>query len=228
MLKDLIKKRYSARVFSNSPVESEKVDYILDCALSAPSKQSLYPYEILILGDSPAAIQFKQWLFWNDTWTNDGNRADPKHKTPNKTRFNGQYKAPLVFLYAFRIPTNLKHKPGDLNKNRDVTDSMDMTVSASFAMLAAEEQGLATCFGKCHSEEYVNSILGIGTIKIGLALGMGYASTVSNKKSMIYPVIDKNKRIQGFDTNNLSQSYPLSKHNVRQNKPNNSTLFRFI
>lgn len=228
MLKELIKNRYSARSFKDTPIESEKVNYILECALSAPSKQSLYPYEILVLHNSPAAIEFKNWLFWHDTWTNNGKRVDPKNKTARTTSFNGQYRAPLVFLYAYRTPSNLKHKPGDVAKNRSVLDSMDMAVSASFAMLAAEEQGLRTCFGKCHSDYYVNSLLGEGKISIGLALGIGYATSVGNNKSMVQPVFDNKKKVQGYDTNNLEQSFPLSRHNVRQNKPNLTKLYRFI
>lgn len=228
MIRNLINKRYSARFFNSSPVELEKVNYILECALNAPSKQSLYPYEILVLGNSNAANEFKNWLFWHDTWTNNGKRLDSKNKIPKNTRFNGQYRAPLVFLYAYRVPTNLKHSPGDLNKNRDVLDTMDMAISASFAMLAAEEQGLRTCFGKCHSDEYVNTPLGGGKIRIGLALGMGYAKSVTNSNSMLQPIFNNNKSIQGYDTKNLEQSFPLAKHNVRQNKPNKNKLFRFI
>ena len=227
MLKDIIKKRYSAKFFSNNLIEQEKIDYILDCALNAPSKQSLYPYQILVLHNSSAAIDFKNYLFWNDTWTNNNSRINGYKRTAKNTRFNGQYRAPLVFLYAHRIPTNLTFTPGDINTNRDVLDSIDMTVSASFAMLAAEEQGLQTCFGKCHSDEYVNTVLGTGSVRIGLALGIGYA-TVRNNKSMSRPVYDNKNRLQGYDTANIDQTFPIKSHNVRRNKPNIDKLYRYI
>lgn len=228
MLQDIIKRRYSARNFENVEVEQNKVQYILDCALSAPSKQSVYPYKIFVLGNSKRANKFKNWLFWNDTWCVDGKRADPSQMDSKEKRFNGQYKAPLLFLYAHRTPKDLVHTPLTvLNNNLDY-NLVDMTVSASFAMLAAEEQGLRTCFGRCHSYEYVDSILGKGSIKIGLALGMGYAKSVTNKSDMRISITNKKNILQGYDTNNLEQTYPIKKHNVRQNKPDINELFTFI
>lgn len=228
MLQNIINNRYSARNFDDTEIESKKIDYILDCALKAPSKQSLYPYKIYILGNSKKAKKFKNYLFWQDTWCSKGNRADSSDKTPDNTRFNGQYNAPLLLLYAHRQFTDLVHTPLDAFGYRQESDLIDMTVSASFAMLAAEEQGLKTCFGKCHSEEYIDTVLGKGKIKIGLALGIGYATAVPNDSMMIRPIYDKKNHLHGYDTNNLDQSYPLENHNVRQNKPDINDLFTFI
>lgn len=230
MLKDIINKRYSARIFNDTTIEKEKIDYILDCALNAPSKQSVYPYIIYILGNSKKAIKFKNWLFWHDTWCAAGDRANIEKKTPKNTRFNGQYNAPLLFLYAHRESKNLVHTPLEQTVSawKQEANLVDMTVSASFAMLAAEEQGLRTCFGRCHSDEYVDTILGKGNVKISMALGMGYASSTDNTSPMITPVYNKKKKLQGYETNNLEQSYPIENHNVRQNKPAVDELFKFI
>lgn len=230
MLKDIINKRYSARIFNDTTIEKEKIDYILDCALNAPSKQSVYPYTIYVLGNSKKATKFKKWLFWHDTWCAAGHRADIVKKTPENTRFNGQYNAPLLFLYAHRELENLVHTPLEqtVHAYKQEADLVDMTVSASFAMLAAEEQGLRTCFGRCHSYEYVDTILGDGSVKIGMALGMGYASSVDDTSPMMIPVYNKKKKLQGYDTNNLEQSYPIEKHNARQNNPAVDKLFKFI
>lgn len=229
MLKNIIENRYSARNFDNIPIKEEKIQYILECALDAPSKQSLYPYKIFVLGNSKKATKFKNWLFWHDTWCADGVRADKENKTPKNTRYNGQYNAPLLFLYTYRELNDLKYIPGDLrDNNRDPRQNLiDMTVSASFAMLAAEEQGLRTCFGNCHNYEYIDTVLGAGSIKIDLALGIGYASSVPNHRRMLNP-INKKKKLQGYDTNNLEQSYPIEMHNVRQNKSAVDKLFKFI
>jgi nitroreductase len=230
MIKDIINNRYSARMFTNTIIEQNKINYILDCALNAPSKQSVYPYKILVLGNSKRATKFKKWLFWKDTWCSNGVRAKKENKTPDNTRFNGQYKAPLLFLYAYREPNNLTHIPIEYSNYEWMKDAalIDMTVSASFAMLAAEEQGLRTCFGRCHSHELVNTILGKGSIKVGMALGMGYANSVDNTSVMITPITNKSGSLQGYDTNNLEQTYPIENHNVRQNKPNIDELFKFI
>jgi len=221
MLRDIIKKRYSARFFENTDIEKSKIDYVLDCALSAPSKQSVYPYKIFVLGNSKRANKFKNWLFWNDTWCVDGVRADPLEIDSKEKRFNGQYRAPLLLLWAHR---NVSKKHLELYEWQNL---MDMSVSASFAMLGAEEQGLATCFGNCHSPEFNNTILGKGSIKIGLALGIGYA-TASDKNHTILTPVKKGKIVQGYDTTNVGQDYPLPMHNVRKNKPDSDILLTYI
>ena len=230
MIKNIIDKRYSARIFHDTVISREKANYILDCALKAPSKQSVYPYKIYVLGNSKRAIKFKNWLFWHDTWCADGVRANEENRTPENTRFNGQYNAPLLFLYAHRESNDLNHVPLDQTQFawKQEADLIDMTVSASFAMLAAEEQGLRTCFGRCHSYEYIDTILGEGSIKIGMALGMGYADSVDNKSKMTTPIRDTVGLLQGYETNNLEQTYPIEKHNVRQNKPKINELFTFV
>lgn len=230
MLKKIIDKRYSARIFHNTVIEEDKTNYILDCALKAPSKQSVYPYKIYVLGNSKRAIKFKHWLFWQDTWCADGSRVATENKTPDNTRFNGQYNAPLLFLYAHRQSNDLTHVPLEQTHHawKQDADLIDMTVSASFAMLAAEEQGLRTCFGRCHSYEYIDTILGEGSVKIGMALGMGYADSVDNESNMITPISDKTRLIQGYETNNLEQTYPIVKHNVRRNKPKIDELYTFV
>jgi nitroreductase len=230
MLQELIDQRYSAKIFHDTVIEEDKINYILDCALKAPSKQSIYPYKIFVLGNSKKATKFKEWMFYQDTWCAAGARADIENKTPDNTRFNGQYNAPLVFLYAHRESNNLNHVPIDQTQFawKKEADLIDMTVSASFAMLAAEEQGLRTCFGRCHSYEYINTILGEGSVRIGMALGMGYADSVDNDSKMITPIIDDTGVIQGYDINNLEQTYPIKKHNVRRNKPDIKELFTFI
>jgi nitroreductase len=227
MLKDIIDNRYSAKFFDNVEIEQEKIDYILGCALNAPSKQSLYPYKIFVLGNSKKARKFKEWLFWHDTWCSNGNLLDETNKTPENTRFNGQYNAPLLLLYSRRNVSNLEYAPKDLNTDRDVTDIIDLTISASFAMLAAEEQGLRTCFGKCHSNQYVDTVLGAGSVKIELALGVGYATSADNSSIMTSP-IKKGKEIVGYCTNNLDQTFPLSRHKIRRNKPSNDDLLIFV
>lgn len=230
MIKRIIDKRYSARTFCDKVISKQKTNYILHCALNAPSKQSIYPYKIYVLGNSKKAIKFKQWLFWHDTWCANGERSNTENKTPKNTRFNGQYNAPLLFLYAHRQPSNLTHIPIKQTNRafKNETDLIDMTVSASFAMLAAEELGLRTCFGRCHSYEYIDTVLGEGSVKIGMALGMGYADSVDNDSEMITPIRDATGSLQGYDTNNLKQTYPIKNHNVRQNKPKIDNLFTFV
>ena len=227
MLLDVISKRYSARIWDNTDVELSKINYILYCAYNAPSKQSVYPYEILVLGNNTKSKKIKNWLYWHDTWCVDGERAAyEKRKSPEK-RFNGQYRAPILLLWKFK-PISESHK--DLKHYRsyprecNVGHEVDMTVSASFAMLAAEEQGLATCFGRCHSVEMKHELI-TGTIPV--ALGIGYATPTTKTDTIIEPVYKKEK-LQGYDGRNTLQSFPIERHNLRIKKPSFDEVIKFI
>ena len=227
MLIDVISKRYSARIWDDKDVEQSKVNYILDCAYNAPSKQCVYPYEILVLGNSEKAKTIKDWLYWNDTWCVDGERAVYKKRKSPEKRFNGQYRAPILLLWSFK-PISDSHKNSNHYnfhpKQLDVGHEVDMAVSASFAMLAAEEQGLATCFGRCHSVEMKHELL-TGTIP--LALGIGYATPTTKTDSIIEPVY-KDERLEGYDGRNTLQSFPIEKHDVRIRKPSFDKIIKVI
>ena len=224
MIQDLINNRYSARKWLDKSIEQEKINYIIDCAYNAPSKQSLYPWTLYVLDESPKCKEFKDWLFWNDTWCYKGQRLAEQGQHSNDKRFNGQYKAPLLLLWAHRNLTNTEEDYSQWIQQRNL---IDITVSSSFALLAAEELGLRTCFGKCHSVEYTDTFLDKGTVNVGLALGIGYAEDDDNNDIMLFPVT-KDNQVQGYDTKNLNQNYPVYKHSTRKNKPDKNKLVRHL
>lgn len=232
-LKKLIIDRYSARTFLDREIEPYTINHILSCAYNAPSKQGLYPYTIYVLGEDPVAKEFKDFMFWEDTWCVKGERANPKDKNSTNKRFNGQYKAPLTLLWAHRDLDEDKHKDKDYWEYywpyARENNLVDMTVSASFAMLAAEEAGLRTCFGRCHSYQYTDTVLGKGNVIVGLALGIGYAEDDNDHKGMmIKPVLDAEGIKHGYETKNLNKSFPKFKHDYRKNKPAWDDLIKFI
>lgn len=51
MLKDLLEKRRSIRRFQERPVESEKIDLLMEAALRAPSSRGLNPWEFVVVDD---------------------------------------------------------------------------------------------------------------------------------------------------------------------------------
>lgn len=232
MIRDLVNNRYSARIWLDNPIEQEKIDYIIECAFKAPSKQSLYPWTMFVLGEDPKAKEFKNWLFWEDTWCYKGERAKPAGKHSNDKRFNGQYRAPLLLLWAHRDLNPEQHKDQHYWEHywpyAQQQNLVDMTTSASFALLAAEELGLRTCFGRCHSWEYTDTVLGEGRINVDLALGIGYAEEhdYSQNLSSLWPV-ERNGRLEGYDTRNLDQNYPNPNH-YRSKKPPAETLIKYI
>lgn len=216
MILDLLNKRYSARTFTDKSIEQEKIDYILNCAYTAPSKQCNYNWTLYVLDESPKCKEFKEWLFWEDTWCVNGERTAEKDRNSNEKRFNGQYRSPLLLMWALRGTVS----------NPMRLDIMDITVSASFAMLAAEEQGLRTCFGRCQSTSYKNTILGQDKVNVILSVGIGYAET-DDTLPMVYP-IEKNSILQGYETKNLSQNYPVEHHTRRKRKPPKDQLIKYI
>lgn len=228
MILDLIKNRYSARKFTDQLIEQEKIEYIIECAYNAPSKQSMYPWTLYVLGNSPTAKNFKEWLFWEDTWCYKGNRVPYESRKSDDKRFNGQYRAPLLLMWALR-DADLTHKDQDhwkTYRSDSRQDIQDVTVSASFALLAAEELGLKTCFGGCHSYTYEDTPLGNNKINVVLALGIGYAET-DNTIPMLTPIERKGK-LQGYDTKNMSQAYPIEHHCHRSIKPSKKQLVKYI
>ena len=232
MLQNLINNRYSARTFLDKPIEQEKIDYILNCAINAPSKQSLYPYKIYALTDTKEAQQFKEWLYWEDTWCVNGAKAEEKDRHSNDKRFNGQYNAPLLLLFANRNPDEEKFKDEDFWKlyipYSQQQDLVDLTISASFALLAAEEQGLRTCFGACHSIDIEHKIFGNNIISCPLMLGIGYAEADQNHNNRMMKPIMKNDELQGLDTRNLDQTFPKERHNNRVRKPAFNELIQIV
>lgn len=231
-IKNLINNRYSARNFLDREIEQSKIDYILDCAVNAPSKQSLYPYKINVLGQGPESKKFKEFLFWEDTWcAPTGLRADENYFKSDNKRFNGQYRAPLLLLWTHNTLDEKTHNGtsyyNEYLKGEEENNLLDMTVSASFALLAAEELGLNTSFCKCHSYEYYDTILGAHT-KVGIGLGIGYAETDENHKGRMLDPVYKNDKLQGYDTKNLSQDFPLKAHSARRRKPAVEDLIFYI
>ena len=55
---NLCRHRRSIRKYTNRPVEQEKIDYILRCALMAPSSKRTNPWEFIVVRDEAKLRQF--------------------------------------------------------------------------------------------------------------------------------------------------------------------------
>ena len=56
---DLCRHRRSIRKYLDKPVEQEKIDYMLRCALMSPSGKRLNPWEFYVLTDREALLKLK-------------------------------------------------------------------------------------------------------------------------------------------------------------------------
>lgn len=238
-ISEILKKRITTKTFDNIPIEQEKIDYILECATNAPSKQSLYNYKIAVLGDSGQAKEIKTWMFQSDSWCDE--KGVRLGKTGRKV-LNGQYNAPLVLVWMQReknINQIKKDKSGDGNVNIDYyskghahhqtseSDLVDMTVSSSVAMLAAEEKGLQTGFGRCHGVDKVAEKLGYPGYKAEIVLGIGYGTDHNNEELTEnhygLSVYTKKGSLLGIMSKNIPPGVPV-RH--RQRKPSISKLIQ--
>ena len=186
MLKELLEKRFTAKWWSEKPVEKYKLDYVLDCIKKAPSKNGKYDYDLFILGDSEKSKKFKQWLYWENTYCLDLKRA-PGGPIGNR-RYNGQVLAPIVLIWV----TKYKHKDTE----------QDCVVSSTIAMLAAEEQNLYTGFNGCLGEEEIANKLGVKGNAV-IAIGLGY---IDKMDSEVTRDVYKDDILHGFDIANVIKS----------------------
>ena len=230
-ISEILKNRITTKCFDNIPIEQDKIDYILECAIAAPSKQGLYNYKIGVLGNSGQAREIKTWMFQSDSWCDE--KGVRLGKTGRKV-LNGQYNAPLVLVWMQRekdINKLEKDDSVDGNANIDYykkgtpmhqtneTDLVDMTVSSSVAMLAAEEQGLSTGFGRCHDADKVAEKLGYPGLKAEIILGIGYGTDHDNDElpdnHYAIAVYRKKGSLLGIMSKNIPPGVPV-RHRLRK------------
>lgn len=118
-LKKLIEDRYSVRAFLPQTVETEKVNYVLDCARMAPS-----------------ACNYQPWKFYIVT---DKRTIESIHESYNREWFKS---ASLYIIVCKDCNTSWKRKNTD---NKDFGD-VDAAIAAEHICLAAAETGLGTCW----------------------------------------------------------------------------------
>jgi len=138
-LNDILNNRITTKWWSDKPVEPIKLINIFDAITKAPSKQMRYNYRVVMLGDSPKALEFKQWLYWENTPCLDGIRGK---EGPGLKRYNGQVLAPVVLVWIAK------------QNEKEILD--DCMISATIAMLAAENEGLKTGFCSCMEPQQVS------------------------------------------------------------------------
>lgn len=229
-IKQLLKQRYTAKWWSEKKVEPDKLQYVLDCAYLSPSKRSTYDYEILVLEDSPKAKEIKEWIYWENSWCYKGERApDGVDGTPDR-RYNGQCRAPVVLVWQGikDIVSYTQNTPriddGDLCR--------DMAVSASIAMMAAEEVGLNTGIQSCFSEGELSEKLGKKGFSY-LLLGIGYIDKYDTET--IFPteghfpgrLVYKDGKQMGFDFGN-NPAYDKEVNVSRKGKKSKEDIIKFI
>jgi len=234
-IKQLLSERYTTKLWQNTPVNESILNYVLDCAYLAPSKMAHHSHKIVALTDSVEGKKIKDWLFYEHTWSWDGYPAykvPQDHESAEQRDYNGQYRAPVLLIWLSKLQdggrvqvhTQIKDQKIQYYVNMPDAEQQrsDIYISATTAMLAAEEQGLNTGYGVCHHTQMVAEHLGMPSYHAVVVLGMGYASDPADLEA---PVLDSVGQPLGFCVPNTPPGEP---HWNRDDKPTQTQMIKII
>lgn len=204
MIIDLLKKRFTAKWWEDRVLKPEDLDTVLECAYNIPSKQTKYNYKIYVFTDSDKGKELKQWFYWDNTACLDTVRGK---QGEGLRRYNGQALAPIYLVW--------------IANSSDTSTRDDCVVSASIAMLAAEELGLQTGFCGCIGPEEIREKLQVEGEAV-ISLGIGYAIPDDLETRKVY----KDDEEVGFDISNSDPN--LKRHHNRARKPSFQNLIKIF
>jgi nitroreductase len=163
---DVIKSRRSCRVFSDEPVEREKLEKVVEAALWAPSGKNRQNYRVFVVaGDK------------RDELVDVADRSFPlieaslrelyDDKIVNFTRnfFKTLGGAPVLLVF-YSVPTD----------EGDFVDTQSVSGAIENALLAATYEGLGTCWmtNPVHLAEEVHQLLGAEGMDLIAFVPIGY------------------------------------------------------
>ena len=145
--KEVIRKRYSCKSFSDRPVEKEKLDAVLNAGRLAPTAKNLQEQHIYVVQSEEALAKIDA-------------------ATPCR------YSAPTVLVVAFD-KTNVFTYPGE---KRD-SGVEDATIVATHMILAAADEGLDSCWINFFDPDKLAVALGLPEKEeILMIMDLGYAA----------------------------------------------------
>ena len=154
----LITHRQSTRTYANRPVESEKLEQLIEAVRLAPSASNSQPWKLILvtepaLKDQIARATYSTLISFN--------------------KFVPQ--APALAVLVIERPKVITQIGGAL-KDRDFP-LIDIGIAAAHFCLQATALGLATCMLGWFDEKKVQELLQIPHNKrIGLLISLGYAA----------------------------------------------------
>ena len=151
----VLQRRYSCRAFSPSPVEQERVDRILEAGRIAPTAVNKQPVHVWAVS-SPDALEAIKGV----------------------TRSN--YGAPLILVVGCR-PADAWVRRYDGKNGAEV----DASIVATYLMLAAENEGLATLWVGSFDPSLLKGILpGVEDYELVAMVNVGYPADGSAPSAM--------------------------------------------
>ncbi len=127
---DLVRQRYSVRGYLDTPVEEEKIRYILESVNSAPSACNNQPWVFIIIRDRHSRFRFES--VYNRQWF---------------------IQAPVIIAACCDRSISWRRADG-----KDYGD-VDIAIAFDHLTLAATEQGLGTCWIGAFNAQAARSVL---------------------------------------------------------------------
>jgi hypothetical protein len=216
-LYDHLRNRFTAKWWDPIPLESDKIESILECAYLAPSKQGNHEFEIHVITDSVEGKQFKEWLYYDNTACLDKVRGK---QGDGMRRYNGQVLAPVVMIWlAKNYPPTNNYPYIESNWLRTNNDCI---VSSTMAMCQAEELGVNTGFCGCLGGREVADKLNRPDYTGVISLGFGYATPDTLLGRKVY----KEGAEIGFDLSNTESSIRTAEN--RKRRPPKDSIIKFM
>jgi nitroreductase len=149
---ELAQTRRSLRTYLNTPVEKEKLEYVLEAARLAPSWKNLQCWRFIVIEDEAG----KAALADSMSETNPGRKA-----------LTG---APIVIVLC-AVP-----KESEVWEGKDFM-MLDAGLAMEHLLLAATEQGLGTCWQGLFAEQKVREALNVpDEVRVLAMTPLGYAA----------------------------------------------------
>jgi nitroreductase len=159
---ELVKHRQSDRIYSDKPVEKEKIIKCLEAARLAPSAVNSQPWKFVIVDD----FELKQQI---------------AECTASLAMNKFTFQVPVIIAVVLE-KTNLLSTLGSVIQNKEYS-LMDVGIAVSHFCLQAADIGLGSCIIGWFNEKKVKKLLHIDAKKrVPLLIALGYSKSPLKKK----------------------------------------------
>lgn len=149
---EIVQKRRSLRSYASTPVEPEKLNYVLECARLAPSWKNMQCWRFIVIKDP----ETRQALAETMAETNPGRKV--------------LVQAPIAIVLC-ALPSE-----SEVWEDKDYM-MLDAGLAMEHLILAATEQGLGTCWEGLFQEDKARRALNVPEdVRVVAFTPLGYAS----------------------------------------------------
>ena len=165
-LYDVIKSRRSCRVFSDQPVELDKLERITEAASWAPSGKNRQNYRVFVVAgekkDELVSIADRSFPLIEKSLQE---MYDEKIVNFTRNFFKTLGGAPVLLVF-YSVPT----------EEGQFVDMQSVAAAVQNALLAATHEGLGTCWmtNPVHLKDDVNKVLGVEGMDLMAFVPIGY------------------------------------------------------